>query len=153
MVVPPRGLRLPVLPFKLPNGRLSFPLCRTCALIHHKKGLKMSNYKCQHTDRERQWITTVTHLELNAALERGYRVRHLFRTMEWFKWSNEVLKGFVRQFVKLKTQASGWPQDVKNDDEKEAFLEKYREMGIELEEDKICYNAGLRFLAKICNNS
>jgi hypothetical protein len=70
-VVPPKDLRVPVLPVKLPSGRLAFTLCRTCS-IDHPKGLNSTNYSCQHTDAERGWVTTSTHIELNAALDRGY---------------------------------------------------------------------------------
>jgi len=67
----PRKLFIPVLPLRIPmeDGppKLVFCLCVKCA-----KGNQ--NEDCTHTDEEREFITTVTHIELNAALKRGYTV-------------------------------------------------------------------------------
>lgn len=62
-VLPPRGKRIPVLPYRLPSGRLCFPLCRTCAL-KHRKGLKSATFDCTHNDEERSWVGTYTHIEV-----------------------------------------------------------------------------------------
>ena len=66
-VVPPRKLLHPVLPYKC-NGKLLFPLCRTCAEERRQDF-------CDHSDGERsltgEWVST----ELDKALEMGYRVK------------------------------------------------------------------------------
>ena len=151
LVVPPTDLRIPVLPMKLP-GKLAFPLCRTCANNYSKKGLKAAEYKCAHNDDQRGWVASLTHLELNAALDRGYKVVHLYRTISWKKWSNEIFRSFVRQFIRLKVHASGWPPHIKTDEEKAKFIEEYAAHGFEIDPDQMIPNPGLRYLAKICLN-
>ncbi|CAL1264770.1 unnamed protein product, partial [Larinioides sclopetarius] len=47
-ILPPRGLYLPVLPFRC-NGKLMFPLCRTCAET-------LNQSSCHHSDEERNII-------------------------------------------------------------------------------------------------
>ena len=150
-VIPPRNLRIPVLPLKLP-GKLAFPLCRTCATTYSKKGLKAAEYKCHHNDDQRGWVAALTHLELNAALDRGYKVVQLYRTLTWKKWSNELFRSFVRQFIRLKVHASGWPPHIKTDEEKAKFIEEYAAHGFEIDPDQMVPNPGLRYLAKICLN-
>ena len=150
-VIPPPNLRIPVLPLKLP-GKLAFPLCRTCATTYSKKGLKAAEYKCHHNDDQRGWVAALTHLELNAALDRGYKVVQLYRTLTWKKWSNELFRSFVRQFIRLKVHASGWPPHIKTDEEKAKFIEEYAAHGFEIDPDQMVPNPGLRYLAKICLN-
>jgi hypothetical protein len=94
-VIPPQHMRVPVLPMKLKNGRLAFPLCSQCS-ADHQKGLKASAYSCTHNDEERGWVATLTHIELNAALDRGYRLTSLIRVLHWKKWSSEVFKPYIR---------------------------------------------------------
>ena len=151
LVVPPTDLRIPVLPMKLP-GKLAFPLCKTCAIEYSKKGLKTCKYKCEHNESERQWVATLTHIELNAALDRGYKVVHLYRTLSWRRWCNELFRSFVRQFIRLKVHASGWPSHIKTDDQKAEFIAEYAAQGFDIDPEKMIPNPGLRYLAKICLN-
>lgn len=74
-IIPPRGLRLPVLPMKL-DERLLFTLCHRCATEFRKKNTKCQ-HKCMHTDDQRAFTGTYTDIELGKALEKGYKVRNL----------------------------------------------------------------------------
>ena len=65
-VLPPRRLYHPVLPYSC-NGKLLFPLCRTCAEE------KYDDY-CPHTDAERAFTGTFVSTEFNKALQMGYEV-------------------------------------------------------------------------------
>lgn len=65
-VVPPRGLYLPVLPYRCQN-KLMFPLCRTCV-----ENLQQS--PCSHTDEERALVGTWVSEELKLAKKKGYQV-------------------------------------------------------------------------------
>ena len=61
---------------------------------------------------------------------------------------------YINTFLKLKTEASGWPDDVITDMQKDAFIRDfYQHEGILLEKEKIIKNPGLRRLAKLCLNS
>ena len=61
----------PVLPYRTHDGRLTFPLCAKCANNRQQR-------PCTHRERERSWLTGYTHVELNYALERGYKVVDIY---------------------------------------------------------------------------
>ena len=65
-VIPPRGLYLPVLPYRC-QKKLMFPLCRTCAET-------LQQNPCTHTDEERALTGTWVSEELKLAKEKGYRI-------------------------------------------------------------------------------
>ncbi len=75
-VVPPRQLYHPVLPFSC-NGKLLFPLCRTCA------ERKNEEY-CSHSKEERALTSTWVTVELEKALSKGYEVRIFIYEMQIF---------------------------------------------------------------------
>jgi hypothetical protein len=50
-------------------------------------------------------------------------------------------------------QASGFPANVLSDVEKQQFFQQYENMGVIIDPNKMQYNPGLRFIAKICLNS
>ena len=74
-------------------------------------------------------------------------------------WHYETRKSglfaeYIDTFLKLKTEASGWPDDVITDMQKDAYIRDfYQHEGILLEKEKIIKNPGLRSLAKLCLNS
>jgi hypothetical protein len=56
--------------------------------------------------------------------------------------------------MRLKVEASGFPSGVETDEQKAEFIKKYKdELGIEIRLDRVKYNPGLRYIAKICLNS
>ena len=65
-VLPPRGLFHPVLPYRT-LGKLMFPPCRTCA-----DACNLAT--CTHTEEERAIQGTWVSVELEKALQKGYRV-------------------------------------------------------------------------------
>lgn len=153
LVLPPTNLRHPVLPVKF-DDRLLFPLCRTCAIDYEKKSTRVKGYRCTHTDDQRSFATTVTHLELAEALRQNYRATYFDRAWHWDEWSSDVFKPYVRQFMKLKIQASGWPEHVSTDAQKAHFIaENERVYGIKLDPQNIVKNKAKRQIAKLCLNS
>nr|XP_042912704.1 uncharacterized protein LOC122272779 [Parasteatoda tepidariorum] len=69
-VFPPKGLFFPVLPYRA-NGKLMFPLCRTCAD-------SLSQTVCTHKDEERAIIGTWVTEEVKLAVSKGYRIEEVF---------------------------------------------------------------------------
>ena len=65
-VVPPRALFHPVLPYRT-QGKLMFALCKTCADTCNQT-------PCTHSDAERAIRGTWCTIELEKALEKGYRL-------------------------------------------------------------------------------
>uniref|UniRef100_A0A183CJ26 DNA-directed DNA polymerase n=1 Tax=Globodera pallida TaxID=36090 RepID=A0A183CJ26_GLOPA len=90
--------------------------------------LKVKDVKeCEHSEEERALLGTFTSIELRKALELGY---------------------------KIKVEASGWPPEVKTEEEKQAFIDMYRgKYGIYLERENMKKNPGLRLIAKLGLNS
>ena len=76
-IIPPRGLQLPVLPMKI-DEQLIFGCCYKCARQFQKNNTRRA-HECQHSDRERAFVPTVTHIELEEALRNGYRVDRFLR--------------------------------------------------------------------------
>ena len=57
----------PLLGYRTHDGRLTFPLCAACA--DNKE-----QHICHHGDKKRSWVSGYTHVELNKALQLGYKV-------------------------------------------------------------------------------
>ena len=56
-------------------------------------------------------------------------------------------------FLKIKQEASGFPENVQTFAEKEAFVKNYKEVqGIELDPECVKHNPGLRLIAKLYLN-
>ncbi|KAL3068931.1 hypothetical protein niasHT_039070 [Heterodera trifolii] len=69
-VIPPRGLRIPVLPMKI-DERLLFSCCHRCAALFRKSVTRCA-HKCEHSEQQRAFTGNFTHIELEKALEMGY---------------------------------------------------------------------------------
>ena len=145
-ILPPRGLLHPVLPYRTPEN-LMFPLCKTCADTKNQN-------PCTHTDQERAICGTWCHVEVMKAIEKGYVVLNLHEVWHWEETSDELFKEYVNTFLKIKQEASGYPPDCVTDEQKQRYIDRYYEReGIRLDPDKIKYNPGLRYLAKLMLNS
>jgi len=68
-VLPPTTLNglPPLLAYRTYDGVLTFPFCSTCANNKQQR-------HCRHGDRQRSWVSGYTHVELNRAIELGYKV-------------------------------------------------------------------------------
>ena len=151
-ILPPRQLALPVLPQKA-FGKLTFPLCQTCSNTQ-------SSSPCTHSDSERAMIGTWVTLEIQEAVRRGYEILQIYEVYHWDKVAQHgpgatgLFSEYVQRFLKLKTEASGWPQSCETPEQKQAFVNKFQEReGVNLDPDNIKKNPGLRSLAKLCLNS
>uniref|UniRef100_A0A914HHF2 DNA-directed DNA polymerase n=1 Tax=Globodera rostochiensis TaxID=31243 RepID=A0A914HHF2_GLORO len=86
--------------------------------------------KCRHSSEERAILGTFTSIELKKALELGYRVIHFYRAYHFEAFDTQLFKGYVRMFLKIKVEASGWPAEVKTEEEKrelKSMILEYKE--------------------------
>ena len=153
-VLPPTNLYHPVLPYKT-NNKLMFPLCRTCAEQCD------STKPCKHDKEEdRALVGTWVSIELFAALERGYRILDVYEvwnfpeTTRYDKMTGlgGIFAKYIDVFLKLKQEASGYPDWCKTEEDMEKFKRDYLEVeGILLE--LVEKYPGLRAIAKIMLNS
>ena len=79
----PRGLYHPVLPHR-PNGKLKFPLCRTCAENE-------SQTPCD-SDEDRTMAGTWSTPELQTAIRLGYKALNIYEVYHWKKRLDTILR-------------------------------------------------------------
>nr|XP_015840028.1 PREDICTED: uncharacterized protein LOC103315075 isoform X1 [Tribolium castaneum] len=152
-VLPPTNLYHPVLPYRS-NGKLTFPLCRTCVD-------NMNQEICNHDDAGRVFVGTYVADEIKKALELGYQIVEIYEMWEYQtimynreNGTNGLFTEYVNLFLKIKQECSGWPSWCVTEEDKQRYIQTYFEKeGVTLEYEKICKNPGLRFLAKIMLNS
>ena len=145
-ILPPTSLFHPVLPYRA-QGKLMFPLCKTCA-----ENLQQS--PCEHSDVDRVLSGTWCSIEVNKALDLGYRMVRMVEVWYFSKRSSELFRGYIDTFLKIKQEASGWPSWCATEQQKNQYIREYeRKEGIELDRTKVKKNPGLRSLAKLMLNS
>ncbi|KAL3120011.1 hypothetical protein niasHT_002212 [Heterodera trifolii] len=149
-VIPPKNLLYPLLPVHI-DDMLLFPNCWPCAKRAKNEFVMTKDVKkCNHRPAQRAFLGTFTSIELRKALELGYRVIGFYRAYHFEKFDSQLFKGYVRMFLKIKVEASGWPAEVESEEEKRAFIAMYKaKYDINLDYDKIGFNPGLRMIAKL----
>ena len=153
-VLPPTDLIHPVLLLKC-NGKLKFPLCYKCACNENED-------MCTCLDNDRMFTHTYCTPELEVAINMGYTIIQIHEALHWKETEmyNPVTKQgglftqYINTFLKLKQESSGYPQNVKSEEEKQAYIDQYLDHeGILLDKECIDKNAGLRSLSKLALNS
>jgi len=94
-------------------------------------------------------------------VEKGYKVLEIYEVYEYqvTQYNPETGEGglfvdYINTFLKLKSEASGYPDWVKNPEDEERYIKSFCESeGIRLDKEAIKYNAAKRGLAKPCLNS
>lgn len=153
LIVPPRKIDVPVLPVKV-DDRLLFPTCITCCR-QYPRGAVMRDYSCAHSEEERSWVSTVTSLELNAALDAGYTVKKCYRVLEYKQSDNKLFRDYISDFMAQKIHASGFSDDIKGrpEAEQQFIQECLSRFDIKIEREKMKENKSKRQLAKLCLNN
>ena len=148
-ILAPSDLLAPVLPYRTPDDKLLFGLCRTCCDEYQTRtGL------CHHTDEERAFEGLWCTPEVDLAIEKGYRVIRGNAGLAYEESDEDMFKEYINMFLKIKTQASKLSDSEMSDDEKKAFADAYLAAeGVTLDISKMSYNEGLRTIAKLLLNS
>ncbi len=145
-VIPSKQLYLPVLPMTV-NGKLVFALCRRCAS-------KQNQGSCGCSDEDRSFTGTFTTCELTKALGCEYKLMEIYEVLNYPTQSNEIFRGYIKTWLKIKTESSGYPKDKVTAEQRHQWIEEFkRREGIQLDLNNIKYNGGLRFIAKLMLNS
>jgi hypothetical protein len=146
-ILPPSNLFHPVLPARIAK-KLMFPLCAACAKLQPQKD------RCKHTVQERALTGTWVSDELKKAVEKGYTVLKVIEVWQFDEVRHGFFRDYIDHFLKLKSEASGYPVGVVTDEEKDAYIQRYYEReGIMLNKTHIECNPGLRTIAKLALNS
>ena len=145
-VLPPTRLRIPVLPIRI-NNKLVFPLCFTCSKNQKKT-------KCTHPNHMRCINGMWTSIEIQEALKAGYTIDKLYEVYHYDKQSSELFKEYIRKWIKMKQENSGWPKYcMNNDEEKMKYLSSWFRLGVILDASQIRENPGMRTIAKLMLNT
>jgi hypothetical protein len=113
---------------------------------------------CIHTDSERCLEGTWVSLEINTAIENGYKIDKIFEIWHWdtieqYNFESKT-GGLVCCMLKIKQEASGYPAWVQTEDDKDKYVQEYNQKeGIRLDKEKIKPNSGLKALSKLLLNS
>ena len=152
-VLPPKKLYFPVLPARI-NGKLLFALCKTCAFNRLDE--------CNHSDEDKALEGTWCTLELNEAVNQGYKITKIYEVWHFestSKYNKNTKSGgiftsYINMFLKGKQEASGYPKDVVTDQDKQRYIDDYFENeGVKLDKSKIKLNEGMRTICKLLLNS
>lgn len=155
-ILPPNDLLIPLLPVKI-SGKLIFALCRTCA-----ENCNITQ-KCEHDEKDKCLISTWSLCEVRMALKYGYKIVTIFEvwiydtlTYNPKKKIDGIFNEFQQTFIKLKIEATGWPIECLNNDEKKLeYVRKFQEKNfIDIDPSKIKFDPSQRLIAKlICNQA
>ncbi|XP_060550634.1 uncharacterized protein LOC117657823 [Pantherophis guttatus] len=145
-VYTPRGLYFPVLPYKS-GGKLMFSLCATCTE-------KQQVTECLHNDEERALTGTWCTVELNVAVEKGYRIAEIYEVWHFERKSKTLFSGYINMHLRQKQEASGYPVWCKTEEDKERYVRDYeKNEGVRLRKERIEVNPAKRQIAKLFLNS
>ena len=154
-ILPPNDLFLPLLPHKTKGGKLVFGLCRTCAD-------NIQTEPCQHSDEQRSIVGTYTTEEVKACLPLGYKVIQIYHVWHYTesaqydpsKNEHGAFSEFINTFNKMKMAASGFPDHVKTDLQKRAYVKTLESRDkIKLSVDEIKKSPGICNMSKLLMNS
>ena len=118
-ILPPKDLFLPVLPYRDSNKKLLFPLCHLCAEVKASE--------CNHSNEDREFVGTWFTEELKLALTKGYQIIRLYEVLHYEQSSAELFQPYIRSWLKLKTEASGWPSSCDTEEKKQDFLRNFKQ--------------------------
>lgn len=145
-VYPPRDLFFPVLPVKL-NKKLMFPLCYTCALNSQSE-------TCTHTDEERSLSGTWCTIEIEMAVEKGYRIAQIYEVWDFSNTSETLFAPYINLHLRDKQEASGYPSWCVDEEKKKQYIDAfYEKEGIRLRPSEIKVNPAKRQISKLFLNS
>lgn len=131
----------PILPVTI-NQKLMFPLCQTCAKTCQQT-------PCEHKYGARYLKGTWTTAELHYAINNGYRIVEIFEVWHWKERRVGLFADYVDTFLKIKVEASGWPNWCVTEEDKDNFVRQMKDQeGIDIDKSKVATNEGLRRVAK-----
>ena len=152
-ILPPPGLFHPVLPVRI-GEKLTFPLCSACVKEELAKPLLEREAICRHSREERVLVGTWCTPEIHKAIDMGYELVDIHEVWNFEKGEGGLFAEYVDAWLRIKTEASGWPSDCDTEEKKRDFLRRFEEReGIQLEYSKVTPNPGLKATAKLMLNS
>lgn len=122
--------------------KLIFALCKRCAEIRNQN-------QWPHDNNQRSFIGTWTTDEVNKAISEDYKILKVYDVWHFDKTSDDLFKGYIWRFMKIKLKSS---KNVFKTKDVDSFKSKIKK-SLDIDIDKFEYNAGLRSISKLCLNS
>ena len=152
-ILPPPELYHPVLPMRS-GGKLTFPLCTACVQEEQARPMLERSPICRHSPAERVLHGTWCTPEINKAMEMGYELVRVHEVWHFKERKSGLFAEYVNTWLKIKTEASGWPKDCTTEEKKRDYIKRFKKKeGIRLEYEKVEKNPGLKATAKLMLNS
>ena len=152
-ILPPPDLFHPVVPFRC-GGKLTFPLCGQCVREQQQVPMLERSPLCDHSPEQRMLRGTWCTSEINEAKRMGYELKKVHEVWHFKESARGLFAEYVNTWLKIKTEASGWPAKYKTEEERRRFIEQFEaKEGIPLNYDSIKKNPGLKATAKLMLNS
>lgn len=142
-----------MLPYRS-QGKMKFPLCRTCADVENQ-------HDCTCSVEKRAIIGTRCNPEIQMAVAKYYEIVKIYEIYH-FEQSSQydtlsdgecLFANYGNTFLKIKQEASGFPPKCNTEKSKRDYIRQYKKGSKYLEYEQIQKNPGLRCLAKLCLNS
>ena len=126
-ILPPKRLLNPILPKRI-NSKLIFPLCYKCSTLH-------SNGSCECKDNECFLIHMWTTPEVELSINHGYRIVDIYEVLHWERSEmidmkskkGGIFNNYINMFLTIKAEASGYPNDVKSEEDKRKYIQEFEE--------------------------
>ena len=152
-ILPPPDLFHPVLPLRC-NGKLTFPLCAACVREQQQLPMLERSPLCDHPREQRVLRGTWCTPEINKARDMGYELVKVHEVWHFEESASGLFEDYVNVWLKIKTEASGWPANCTTEEEKQNYIERFEaKEGIRLEYGNVKPNPGLKATAKLMLNS
>ena len=152
-ILPPPDLFHPVLPLRC-NGKLTFPLCAACVKAQQQLPMLERSPLCDHPREQRMLRGTWCTPEIKEAMRMGYELVKVHEVWHFEDSASGLFAEYVNTWLKIKTEASGWPVNCTTEEEKRSFIERFEaKEGIRLEYGNVKPNPGLKATAKLMLNS
>ena len=152
-ILPPPELFHPVLPMRS-GEKLTFPLCASCVKEQQAKPMLERTPTCHHSRAERVLRGTWCTPEIKKALEMNYELVRVHEVWHFEETASGLFEDYVNAWLKIKTEASGWPKDCTTEEKKRDYIERFEAReGIRLDNGEIKKNPGLKATAKLMLNS
>ena len=107
-ILPPPGLFHPVLPLRC-NGKLTFPLCAACVKAQQQLPMLERSPLCEHSREQRMLRGTWCTPEIKEAMRMGYELKAVHEVWHFQESACGLFENYVNVWLKIKTEASGWP--------------------------------------------
>ena len=152
-ILPPPDLFHPVLPLRC-GGKLTFPLCAACVREQQQLPMLERTPLCDHPREQRLLRGTWCTPEIEKARQMGYELVKVHEVWHFQDSASGLFAEYVNAWLKIKTEASGWPVNCTTEEEKRRFIERFQAReGIRLEYGNVKPNPGLKATAKLMLNS